>query len=419
MESGYGFEKLGLSVRLDAFMLIIQGEKKLKIMHFPHPVTSPSTVPSLCLQHFLAPVSSLLAKAKYQRSCPELSDQQWLQLGLRRVLEDHPSGRAFLQTLSVSGCATPSLSHFFESLKSGRRLALLTEVSNAFAKTLPSLLPASWESLPELSNMDLYAGDGHFQEAAVHDSPALEKGIKYATGHFFALNLRSHALVHLTVADQLTRKKEHDMHALKKLSLSELRQGAKNGRKVLYVWDRAGIDFSKWQYWKNTGSLYFLSREKANMALRFFKANEWDPTDPRNQGVIAHLYRLRWYIEKVFDELKNKVGETKAWASSATAKAMQANFLCLWHNLMLLCEAELEREHGIRNEAELARRAKRLQEEAERLGKEGHVLPVLIETFQRLTQRSVKFVRWLRVQLFGAPQDRLNISLLRLLYAVL
>ena len=123
--------------------------------------------------------------------------------------------------------------------------------------------------------------------------------------------------------------------------------------------------------------------------------------------------------KKVFDELKNKVGETKAWASSATAKAMQANFLCLGHNLMLLCEAELEREHGIRNKAELARRAKRLQEEAEPLGKEGHVLPVLIETFQRLTQRSVKFVRWLRVQLFGAPQDRLNIWLLRRLYAAL
>ena len=31
-------------------------------------------------------------------------------------------------------------------------------------------------------------------------------------------------------------------------------------------------------------------------------------------GVIAHLYRLRWEIEKTFDELKNKLGETKAWA---------------------------------------------------------------------------------------------------------
>jgi len=71
--------------------------------------------------------------------------------------------------------------------------------------------------------MDLYASDGHFQEAAVHDSPDLGKGSKYATGHFFALNIRSHALVHLTVADQFTRKKEHEMHALKKLSLSELR----------------------------------------------------------------------------------------------------------------------------------------------------------------------------------------------------
>jgi hypothetical protein len=40
-------------------------------------------------------------------------------------------------------------------------------------------------------------------------------------------------------------------------------------------------------------------------------------------------------------QVKNKLGETKAWASSATAKAMQAHFLCLAHNLMILCEAEL------------------------------------------------------------------------------
>jgi len=411
-------------------------------------------------ERFLAPILALLAKAKNQRSCPELPDLTWFELGIRRVLEAHRSGRAFLQNLRVSGSRTPSLSLFFESLKSSRRLALVSEVSNALAKTLPVLVPTAWDTLPELSNMDVYAGDGHFHEAAAHDSRDPAKGCKYATGHFFALNLRSHALVHLTVADQLTRKKEHDMHALKRLSIKELRQGAKTGRKVLYVWDRAGIDFLKWQYWKNTGGLYFLSREKSNMNLQFLKANEWDLSDPQNEGVLAdemvtssqgvqvrrvryrcairgeefsflsseyrlppgvlaHLYRLRWDIEKTFDELKNKVGETKAWASSATAKGMQANFLCLGHNLMLLCETELEQVHGVRNEAELARRAKRLEKEGERLGKEGAVVPVLVLAFQRLTQRSVKFVRWLRVQLFGTPQEELNISLLRQLYAVL
>jgi hypothetical protein len=76
-------------------------------------------------------------------------------------------------------------------------------------------------------------------------------------------------------------------------------------------------------------------------------------------------------------QVKNKLGETKAWASSATAKAMQAHCLCLAHNLMILCEAELARVHGVRNEAEIARRAHRLEKEEKRLTKENLVLPLL------------------------------------------
>ena len=136
-------------------------------------------------------------------------------------------------------------------------------------------------------------------------------------------------------------------------------------------------------------------------------------------GVIAHLYRLRWEIEKTFDELKNKLGETKAWASSANAKTMQAHFLCLAHNLMILCEAQLERAHGVRNEAELARRAQRLEKEAQRLAGENRTLPMLVRALQRLTVRSVKFIRWLRVQLFARPRHEPDLATLRQLYATL
>ena len=48
---------------------------------------------------------------------------------------------------------------------------------------------------------------------------------------------------HLTVADQIERNKEHEMRALKRQTADTLRQGAAKGRKVLYIWDRAGIDF--------------------------------------------------------------------------------------------------------------------------------------------------------------------------------
>ena len=383
-----------------------------------------------------------------------------MQLGVRRALEDHPSGRAFLQHLCVSGLDAPDAGHFFETLKSARRLRLIAEVSGALARQLPVLDCAPWESLPELDGFDLHAGDGHFHGAAAHDRRDPDDGVKYPVGHFFALNLRTHALSHLAVADQIERKKEHDMRALKAMALETLRQGAPAGRKVLYVWDRAGIDFRQWHYWKHTGGVYFVSREKENMKLEVIGQNPWDRADPRNQGVladelvstsqgvsvrrvryrcplrgeefsfltsectlppgiIAHLYRLRWEIEKVFDELKNKLGETKAWASAPEAKAAQAHFLCMAHNLMVRCESQLEREHGLRNQAELARRARRLEKEEERLAKQKATLPVLVRALQRLTVRSVKFIRWLRVQLFARPHHEPDIATLRHLYATL
>ena len=411
-------------------------------------------------ESFFAPLLDLLMDAKNGRACPELSDQDWLWLGVRRAIEERPSGRAFLQHLALSGVEGPELSHFFETLRSARRLALVSEVSNGLAAGLPPLPADGWKCVPELAGFDVYAGDGHFHAAAPHDRRDALDGGKDAVGHFFTLDLRSHALGHLTAADQVTRRREHDMHALKRLGTASLRQGAANGRKVLYVWDRAGIDFQQWHRWKQGGGIYFLSREKSNMQLEIIAENRWERGDPRNSGVlgdelvstsqgagvrrvryccaqrgeefsfltnectlppgvIAHLYRLRWEIEKTFDELKNKLGETKAWASSANAKTMQAHFLCMAHNLMIRCESELEREHGVRNEAELARRAKRLEKERTRLAKDKAVVPMLVRAFQRLTVRPVKFIRWLRVQLFARPHHEPDIAALRHLFATL
>jgi len=98
---------------------------------------------------------------------------------------------------------------------------------------------------------------------------------------------------------------------------------------------------------------------------------------------------------------------------------MQAHFLCMAHNLMVRCEGELERLHGLRNAAELARRAHRLEQEAERLAQKNGTLPLLVRALQRLTVRSVKFIRWLRVQLFARPHHPPAIAALRQLYAVL
>ena len=51
------------------------------------------------------------------------------------------------------------------------------------------------------------------------------EGTQYEAGHFFALNLRTHLMRHLAVADQQECDNEHDMRALKALSIPEIRMG--------------------------------------------------------------------------------------------------------------------------------------------------------------------------------------------------
>ncbi|MBE7537416.1 MAG: hypothetical protein HS122_03250 [Opitutaceae bacterium] len=40
------------------------------------------------------------------------------------------------------------------------------------------------------------------------------------------------------------------MSVLKRLGADMLRMGAKKRQRVIWVWDRAGIDFELWQNWK-------------------------------------------------------------------------------------------------------------------------------------------------------------------------
>ncbi|MCX6936885.1 MAG: hypothetical protein NTU80_03155 [Verrucomicrobia bacterium] len=113
-------------------------------------------------------------------------------------------------------------------------------------------------------------------------------------------------------------------------------------------------------------------------------------------GLIAWIYQRRWAVAKVFDQLKNKLEETKAWSSRAEAKIAQAHFLCLTHNLMELLARRVATEQGIRDQAgerrAAARRAKQARDAAARKQSVGNLLITLL----RPLQRSVKFIRWLR-----------------------
>ncbi len=110
-------------------------------------------------------------------------------------------------------------------------------------------------------------------------------------------------------------------------------------------------------------------------------------------GIIAYLYKTRWDIEKIFDQVKNKLAEKKAWAISDTAKKMQAQFVCMAHNLMLILESCLEKE-GVVNEVENNRRNKMLEKvlAGSKIIRRKKLPTFLIQP-KRTTQRSVKFIR--------------------------
>ncbi len=415
---------------------------------------------SVTYTRFFDPLTSFFSKLTQRRACPELSDQHWLHIGISRVLHEVKSGRDFLQTLRTS-MTLPGVSHFFSTLRSTRRLALCSEANGQLVQTMKETLPDPFKAFPSLAGFDIHAADGQSHAAAVHDaqqrSESSSTGMaKFATSHVYALNMRTHGLTHVSIADQITRRREHEIRALKRLTLAAFRQKAPEGRKVLYVYDMACVDYTFW-YKLKQGGVYFLTRAKSNTSMLKGGTLKWDPSDPVNAGVlfneqagvggvmvrhvqyrcplsgevfdyltnemtippglIARLCKMRWDLEKVYDELKNKLDEKKAWAGTPAGKTMQAVFICLAHNLMVLQEYELEKDEGVTNTSEIKRKAKRLALETARLAEKGETMPVLLRGFQRLTQRSVKHIRWLRACLFHEAPWHEAVAVLRLSYA--
>lgn len=134
-------------------------------------------------------------------------------------------------------------------------------------------------------------------------------------------------------------------------------------------------------------------------------------------GLIAYLYKTRWDIEKIFDQVKNKLAEKKAWATSDTAKSMQAEFICIAHNLMMILEQRLKKE-GVENEVENSRRRKRLKKVLTDIKANRNKLPDFLTTARGATQLSVKFIRWLRNHLYANTSWTEAVGTLRRIYAV-
>jgi hypothetical protein len=403
---------------------------------------------------FLRPLRDALRLSEHTRQCPCFPDWEHLKAGVGRCLQSVQSGRDWIQWLWQQCSMKLGVSCFFESLASNRRLELLHEVNDVIVSRCDG--DAGVDDDPfsphaELADFGVYAADGHYHACSAHEDKV--EGKRYPVGHFFVMNLRTQSMRHLDVA-RPKRKRENDITALKRLKQEVLRMGEPKGRKVLIAYDPAVVDFEQWYKWKQTKGIYILTREKANMALQCCGRPIVDRHDPRNNGVVsdelvghskgrlirrityidpvygkeyrfitnemtlppgllAFIYNRRWDIEKVFDQMKNKLQEKKAWAKSLTAKCQQAVFMCMTHNLMLIFERTIEQREAITDDKVRERMGERQAADVAKAQDAGRAMNPLLLGVRRSVQRSLQFIRWLRWALNNATSWRPAIKLLR------
>jgi hypothetical protein len=389
---------------------------------------------------FFEPLVELYGSSEAQYRCTGITDLHFAQLGTLRCLSSAKTGQEFLQLHADHGLADIDPDHFFKALKSKRRLKNLGSLNQLLGSSMAERIGDPFAAIEELRDFELYAADGHYHHAASFDPKPEEKGKSaIATGHFFRLNLRTHHLSHLDTSRPADgKKKDHDMNVIKRSNACELRNHAEKGRKVLLAWDKACIDYRYWYKLKHNSGIYFITQEKANSAAEECSIRLFDPADPRNEGVVSDtmvatncgvqlrrivyidprdgntytyltnemtlpagvlvlVYKQRWDIEKVFNELKSKMEERKSWGSGPESKSAHAQFECVAHNLVLLLETHLTENEGLRDEVEakkkIARRKTRINRAGKLLSPDRNFINRAV---QRATQRTVRFIRWLR-----------------------
>ena len=394
------------------------------------------------MSHLTAPIEDCFSLNPFARKCEVLTDQIWIEMGIRRVLGNYTSGRSFLQAQVAAGELPVWTSLYFEGLKSQRRLDQIRWMNNHLISD-----DEAWENCqdpfsdcPELNDYVINIGDGHHHKAPVHEIKI--DGKTYTTQHFYAQNARSGMIWPMTLAEYGdTRKKEHDMHALKRQDDKTLRANARKGQKSLWIWDSACMCFPQWHLWKMKG-IYFLTVEKDLNEFKVIQKQDVDYSDQINAGVIsdekvesatkgiilrrvkyrcpdtgktysfvtnlnqkirpgviAFLYKCRWDIEKSYNTFKHKFGEKKAWAVSSEAKMTQALFISLTYNLSLILNRKIDKESSSpelspnhTSKKKKRKRVKLLVDKAERLRRG---VSSLLRRAIRLAEMPKKYLVWL------------------------
>ena len=415
-------------------------------------------LPPLLEEVFFAPLREVMENGLKTRSCKVLKDLPFVAMSVLRVLQSSRSGRDFIQSHGIPSLPELNLGNYFGSLGSKRRLALITATHHAMTARLRPGLRAHHDllaSLPELDGWEVWAGDGHAIAHATHD-PRNDKDAYSPVHAIYKLDLRTGWASFIDLVRPTARGVEHEMTTLKRQDKDQLRCGAPKGKSTLMSYDKAVVDFQFAYNLKQSKSIYQVTGWKDNLAPMTVMPRPVDRSNSANAlvvadetvyfnntpgvwrritatcpdsdelyvtltnemtlppGVLNQVRRLRWNIEKIFNQHERKLEESKAWTANDTGKRIQAIAICIAHNLLRLFGAKLEHEEGIVDTKVISAWHQRLAGRAKAAASAGRELPLkLYLALYRPTEVSLRFIRWLRSMLLRATCYREALTLLR------
>lgn len=315
----------------------------------------------------------------WQRSCPELSDTDFVRLGVLRAISVVDSGRHFLQNNKDLYCDLIAHSTYFKSLKSTRRTKMLEAVEiQSYALQCKQLASQDIDYLrqfPELNDYRVEAADGHFIDHAYHTRKG-DNGKVYAAGFIYAMNLRNGLLRSLCCITNGTQR--HQEIPVLRRYIEQQNHSLNQPEKHLTVYDKAVMDTAWWQSQKGQQN-YMISVLKENSVATPVKVIDFDNSnsintgvesydiyenkgirfnvvhyrDPEtrklyrfvstlpesiNPGTIAMLYFKRWTIEKAYNNSKSNLKETKAWSPHLNSLSNQMRLTAMSYNMMRVFE---------------------------------------------------------------------------------
>jgi hypothetical protein len=418
-----------------------------------------SPLPATLLEDaFFAPLRDVIANNPITRECPTFDDDTFAILSVLRVLQSSKSGRDFLQIHGIPNAPGLTCANYFANLSSKRRLDFMRKLDAGLrAARLPGLRAHHdlLAAFPELDGWEVWAADGHKIAHATHDQRN-DKEQYTPVGAIYKLDLRTGWAGFIALIQPTARGTEHELTTLKRQPSEDLRCGAAKGRRTLLAYDSAIIDFKCAHNLKQGKGIYILTRWKDNLAPMTCIGRPIDRTHPANAlitgdetvyfessptpwrritaksadsgeihiiltnemnlapGVLSECYRLRWLIEKAFDQQEQKLDERKAWANSDTAKSIQALAICIARNLLQLFKATIRDEEGIEDTKVITAYHKNLAKREASARKAGRTFPkALYLALYRPTELSLQFIRWLRSHIFRAACYRQALDALR------